>query len=228
MVLAGDATEQELWSRYRQRRDTHARERLFAHYAPWARSVALSVHRRVWGYAVERSDCVQNAAVGLLEAMERYDPDRGIEFRMYAARRVRGAVFNGLRVLIGDRSLGPSAGRFQERLADLNGPDDADAFDSFVSVVVGLGVGVMLESMNTGLVDERDGLEFATACQVNNRLRTALSELGERHRVLIEAHYFHFLPFNELAAHWGITKGRVSQLHKEALLRLRRALTERS
>lgn len=226
MSAVGDVSEKELWARYRQGRDARVRERLFSHYAPWARRVALGIHRRVWRYPVERSDCIQNAAVGLLEAVDRYDPDRGIDFRLYAAPRVRGAVFNGLRVLIGDRALAPSSGRFQERLADLTATDDADALEGFISAVVGLGVGMMLESAHGSLVDECDGLEFTTTNQMNHRLRTALATLGERHRVLIEAHYFHHLPFNELAAHWGITKGRVSQLHKDALLRLRRALAE--
>lgn len=215
-----DIAEHELWSRLREGGDTGVRERLFMHHVAWARSIALNVHRRLWSYSVERSDCVQNATVGLLEAIDRYDPSRGIGFRAYATPRVRGAVFNGLRALVGDQKGVPAADRFLERLGDFARPDQMDPVDNFVETVLGLGLGFLIESAHEALVDERDGYRHAETGQLNSRVLCAVQGLTGRHRQLIELHYFHHLRFGDVAAQWGVSKGRVSQLHKEALTKL--------
>ncbi|MFC0677996.1 sigma-70 family RNA polymerase sigma factor [Lysobacter korlensis] len=218
-----ETTETELWSCYRRSRDVRARETLFAHHAPWARTIALSVHRRVWSLRIERSDCIQNATVGLLEAMDRYDPGRGIAFRAYATQRVRGAVFNGLRTLTDEVRLA-APGRVQDRLADLVDRESNDELEYFSDLVGGLGLGLLLEHAHESLVDERDAAAYTESSLVRARLLAAMQDLPERLRTLLESHYFHHLPMCELAARWGVTKGRVSQLHRDALGRLRCAL----
>lgn len=219
MALA-ELTEAELWSRYRRSRDAHAREALFARHAQWARTIGLSVHRRVWSLRIERSDCIQNATVGLLEAMDRYDPGRGIAFRAYATHRVRGAVFNGLRALADDR--GPAnADRVQERLTDLLEGESGEDLDYFSGLVGSLGLGLLLEHTYAALVDDRDGAAYAEASSLHSRLAAAMQTLPERLRTLLEDHYYHHVPMCKIATRWGVTKGRVSQLHREGLLRLR-------
>src|SRR3546814_15839408 len=84
------AMEAELWDRYIRDRDTDAWHRLATLYGTWSASVARSVHRRVWAYPVDLDDFVQDAQVGLLEAMSRYDPDRGVAFQAIAKPRIRG------------------------------------------------------------------------------------------------------------------------------------------
>lgn len=224
MVLT-EANESALWSSYRRSRDAQARESLIAHHAPWARMIALNVHRRVWTLRVERSDCIQNATVGLLEAIDRYDPTRGIAFRAYAAQRVRGAVFNGLRTLADD-SRPQTPRRVQERLATFVDAASSDELDYFSGLVGGLGLGLLLEHAHASLVDERDGAAYAESALLRAQLLQAVQSLPERLRVLLESHYFHHIPMFELAERWGVTKGRVSQLHREALTRMRTALGE--
>lgn len=219
-----DTPELELWARLRHDEDEDAREQLFSRHARWARGVALNVHRRLWGHSIERSDCIQNATVGLLEAIDRYDPTRGVEFRAFALRRVRGAVFNGLRVLIGDERAAPSAKRFLERAGHLGEPGQGDAVGELIDTVVELGLGFLLECAHSALVDECDGLQHAQSSQLNARLLTGVRSLSGRHRELIEGHYFHHLPFTTFSLRWGVSRGRVSQLHKEALGRLRTSM----
>lgn len=220
-VSAPDLCEAELWNLLRHGRDSHARAQLFSRHALWARGIALGVHRRLWGYAVERSDCIQNATVGLLDAMDRYDPARGVEFRAYASSRVRGAVFNGLRAQIGSHPAGAPVLRLCERMGHLSGSNDMEPVDDLIDTVVGLGLGLMLESAHEALVDECDGFMHAQASQLNTRLLASVHGLSGRHRELVEAHYFNYVPFCEIARQWGVSRGRVSQLHKEALSRLR-------
>jgi RNA polymerase sigma factor for flagellar operon FliA len=219
-----EAIETTLWSNYRRLRDAQARETLFAHHAPWARTIALSVHRRVWTLRIERSDCIQNATVGLLEAMERYDPGRGIAFRAYATQRVRGAVFNGLRTLTDDARTAGSR-RVEDRLLTLTDVESSDELDYFSGIVGGLGLGLLLEHADASLVDERDGAAYAESALLRTQLLQGIQNLPERLRVLLDSHYFHHVPMCELATRWGVTKGRVSQLHREALTRLRLALS---
>jgi len=221
MPAVVDPGERDLWVRLRRDNDAQARQILFSHHVSWARMVAISVHRRLWVSTVERSDCIQNATVGLLEAMNRFDLERGIEFRAYAMPRVRGAVFNGLRVLMASHRDVPYPDRLEERAADLSVGRPCDTLGEFVDVVVGLGLGMLLESAYCALVDDTDGFQHAESLELSGRLLAALQELGPRHRHIVEGHYFHHLPFSEFASRWNLSKGRVSQIHKEALMKLR-------
>lgn len=225
--------ELELWRRLRLEGDVSARDALLQAHVPWASAVARSIHARIRSYPVDRDDFVQNATIGLMEAMSRYEPERGIPFRAYAKPRVRGAVFNGLRAILGERTaLNDDVARFQERLDSLSADHEAagsDALSAMVESILGLGVGLLLEDagrVGAAAADARDGFSFAYSDQLRTRLLSALHLLGERHRWIIEAHYFRFVPFTEIAQEFGVTKGRVSQLHSAALAELRRQLAD--
>ena len=216
----GDAAEAELWARYHAAADAASRDRLLLHYAPWAASVARSVHRKVWASPVDSDDFVQNARVGLIEAISRFDPGRGVPFVVYAKPRVRGAVFNGLRAIRGDRPPTEQL-RQASRLASLQDEAGGDAFDSIVDAIVGLGLGYLLDDTAQRSAADEDVLAYAQASQRSVRLRAAVTKLPERLRGIIENHYFHHVAFSELAAAAGLTRGRISQLHKAALTELR-------
>jgi RNA polymerase sigma factor FliA len=217
------APEYELWRRYRQDSDSSARDRLFMQYMPWAAAVGRGVYRRVSIYSLDSEDFVQNAEVGLLDAMSRFDPDRGVDFRAYARSRVRGSVFNGLRTLLSERGVSNDDARYAERLAHMHS-GDLDAFDSVVDAIVGLGIGYLLD--NAGNAGNEDAYACINRNQTNAALLQAVSRLPERLRQLITAHYYHHIPFREIAIRMGVTKGRVSQLHHDALNRLRDVMRE--
>lgn len=189
---------------------------------PWASAIARRVHRRFPRLGADREDFIQNANIGLLEAIERFDPARGIAFQAYAMNRVRGSVFNGLRVILG----GPSAERYQERLDTLHDGAD-DPFDALVGAIVGLGLGYMLDdAAHTQIIDRQDGLRFAEDQQASSQLAAGVGQLPPRLKAIIVRHYFEFTPFIELAQEWGLSKGRISQLHRAALDALRRSIRD--
>lgn len=222
MVIEPDA-EAQLWRQYRQRSDPIARDRLLSQYMPWAASIGRGVYRRISIYSLDSDDFVQNAEVGLLDAMLRFDPGRGVEFRAYAKSRVRGAVFNGLRALLSERGVSSDDARYAERLAHLH-RSDADAFDSVVDAIVGLGIGYLLDhASNEG---GEDAYAYARRDQTSAALAHAVGRLPERLRHVVTEHYFNHVPFRDLAEAMGVTKGRVSQLHHDALNRLRGAMRE--
>ncbi len=217
--------EPELWIRYRRDRDTAARDWLFAIYAPWAADIAAGLHRRLYHSRVDKADCVQNASIGLLEAISRFEPERGIPFAAFALPRVRGAVLTGLRT---SRAHGMEAHErsFGEILEQLAAHEHADPFDAIVDAIAHLSIGCLLESTMGNVIDAEDGFNYARSAQIENGIRAAVETLPERDRRIIVDHYYGHLPFSEIAVGLGLTRGRVSQLHHAALAKIRSALRE--
>lgn len=215
--------EYELWVRYQRHGDAEARDYLFLKYSPWARRVAAGVFARIRVPQMEWGDFVQNAVVGMLEAMSRFDPDRGVDFMGYAKLRVQGAVFNGVRQYLTGVDRGMTSDRFAQRLEVLNDPDDVsrtDALQGFVDTVASLGVGYLLESASTP-VPQGVPMPAGEQDQLRKQLLAALERLGDRDRAVLSAHYLNHVPFHEIARSMGLTKGRISQIHRAGLVKLR-------
>jgi RNA polymerase sigma factor FliA len=220
-MAAMDPAEIELWQRYRRGGDSQARDQLFSRYLPWAAAIARSVHLRVRTYPVDREDFIQNANIGLMDAMSRYDPERGIAFPLYAKARVRGAVFNGLKAILGDRPV-PQERRFSERLETIQTDGAESAFDEIVGSIIGLGIGYLIEESGRAQgTESADASRYTEARQVESRVVCAVAQLPDRLQAIIRSHYFEHVPFQEIAAELGVTKGRVSQLHHAALAKMR-------
>ena len=223
-MTAMDPAEIDLWQRYRAGGDPHARDQLITRYLPWAAMIARSVHMRVRAYQVDREDFIQNANIGLMDAMSRYDPERGVAFHLYAKPRVRGAVFNGLKAILGDRPA-PQDGRFAERLETMRGDAAQSAFDEVIGSIIGLGIGYLIEeTARSGAGEALDASSYAESRQIESRVAQAVARLPERLRAIIRSHYFEHKPFQDIAAEMGVTKGRVSQLHHAALEKMRETL----
>ncbi|HEY0199019.1 MAG TPA: sigma-70 family RNA polymerase sigma factor [Rhodanobacter sp.] len=221
-----EEAERELWRRYRQEEDTEARDYLFLRYRVWARQVAAAVYRRLRLAQIDWDDYSQNAQVGLLEAMSRFDVARGVDFVAYAKPRVRGAVFNGLRSLLREEEQRRNRSEHRiERLQSLNASEPDDPLEGFIDSVVGLALGHLLESDYSA--DSRPAHAMAEHEELGSVLNDVLLTLKARERQLMIAHYFRHVPFQDIAKELGITKGRVSQLHKAALMAMRAELSRR-
>ncbi|MBW8311255.1 MAG: sigma-70 family RNA polymerase sigma factor [Rhizobium sp.] len=220
--------EYELWRRFLRDGDEEARDYLFLKYMPWARRIAGSVYARLRVPQLEWADFAQNAALGMMEAMSRFDPDRGLDFIAYAKLRVRGAVFNGVRIYLTGTDRATDPGRFEQRLESIAEPGQKgrqdDVLLSFSDAVVSLGLGYLLESSGQpeDLCAADDGLALRRVIQ------EAMEELADRDRLVLGAHYLGHVPFQDIASRLGLTKGRVSQIHKAALARLRQILLARN
>lgn len=224
MAMAALADESLLWRRFRQGGDRDAQQLLFAQYAPWARAVARDVYRRVRIVQMDWADYSQNATLGLVEAMGRYDPERGVDFIAYAKPRVRGAVFNGLRAFMMESSQAQDgSARYQERLSSFDESEPEDLLGQLVASVSGLAVGFMLDSAAAEeLMQPNEAVEDAIDReQTGVLLRAAVERLPEREELVVRLHYFQHMPFVDIAQLLGLTKGRISQIHKAAIERLR-------
>lgn len=204
------------------------RNALVCEHLEWARRVARSVFLRLRIPAVDWADYVQAATVGLIEAADRYDPRYGVPFRAFAVQRVRGEVFNSLRTFL--RSAGHSAAHdvLSER-ADSLDSDEGDPLQRIVALVGGLGTGLLIElgSMPVDSAMPCPAYGAVEQRQLQQTLLDAVDCLPERERFIVSMHYLQHLPFIEIASLLGLTKGRVSQLHKRAMERLRQAVRGR-
>ena len=230
-----DGSELLLWDQWRQQRDAVARDALVLKYSPWARMLARDIYMRVYRMRDSWQDCTQNALIGLLEAMERFDPRLGAGFPTFARRRVRGAVFDGLRALSDFTQLDSAQldmqGAIVERLDSLyeGNTTTTDPFELFVSATVGLGLGFLMDAQSMPVEEhmpdaytslEKENLDVAvTHC---------LGRLDKRERTILTLHYYHHVSFVDIADQLHLTKGRISQLHKRALENLRTLLRESS
>jgi RNA polymerase sigma factor for flagellar operon FliA len=213
--------EQQLWEAYRSGGDIDAQQRLFFHYIPWARTVARDVYRRIRVPQMDWSDYAQNATVGLLEAMGRYDRSRGIAFIAYAKPRVRGAVFNGLRSFLADSKAGAynDSNRWRDRISSFDEPEPEDPLSQMISSVTGLGLGFLLDADATMelLLSQADASTIAERGEMDALLAASVARLPEREKVVVTLHYYQHMPFVDIAQFLGLTKGRVSQIHKAGL-----------
>jgi RNA polymerase sigma factor for flagellar operon FliA len=96
---AGDSEEAQLWAQFVRDRDVPTRNRLIEHHLPYCRTVARIAYARRGGLEVEFLDYVQFATLGLIEAVERFDPTMGVAFPTYATARIRGSILNNLEPL---------------------------------------------------------------------------------------------------------------------------------
>ncbi|MBN3817446.1 sigma-70 family RNA polymerase sigma factor [Paraburkholderia sp. Se-20369] len=238
------APETELRRRWAVERNARTREAVFAHYLPYARAIAARLYAGRHRDDVEFRDFVQLACIGLLESIDRFDPARGVTFETFCTTRVRGAILTGVEKLTdGQEQISFSRRVRRERVASLqvNGDRAArqgrDALQALGTLAAGLAIGFMLDG--TGLVAQAtDSLSPGDPTlpgaayhgiawrQTKTRLANAVRHLPERTRKIIQYHYFHGLGFEQIADILGVSKGRISQLHRAALVELREQLGE--
>lgn len=226
--------ERHLWEAFALSRDPLTREQLIEHYLPVAKRIAAKVFSLRSNAATSFDDCLQYARVGLIEAIDRFDSSRRIPFEAYSVARIRGAVLNGLEretELLAQRGYWRT--RMRERTASLLGdkqsrPERASLQD-LIQVTVGLALGLMIEEAAQEIPDDRQHANpyaVAELQQLSREVRRLLPQLPEREQQIVRAHYFELRELQSIAADLGITKGRVSQLHAQALARLRKLLGE--
>jgi RNA polymerase sigma factor for flagellar operon FliA len=224
--------EAELWRQFRQARGEGVRGRLVSRYLEFARMLAARMYARRTYLELEFADYLQYARVGLLEAIDRYEEGHGAKFETFAAHRINGAILNGIASYSEVQEQVAARRRIlSERLAGLHTDapkrdDPAALFAYLAELAVGLAVGFALEG--TGMVSDDSGSGYVDQAyaglelrQLRMRLKEMLAGLNERQRMVLSWHYLLQRPFDEIATELGVTKGRVSQLHKQALGELR-------
>jgi RNA polymerase sigma factor for flagellar operon FliA len=201
-----------LWARRREG-DAEARCKLIERYAPLATSVARRM--RVPTGALMGHDDVESAAIiGLIDAVDRYDPDRGVPFEGYAGLRIRGAILDELRRL-DDRSRGE---RQRARTVATDTEPEIGAYG------ITLSLDVLLESGDRDWAADDEAGDRYEHQDLRMRVESALKCLPPRQREVLVRYYSESLTLRESAVKMGISEARACQLHGRAIQNLRREL----
>jgi RNA polymerase sigma factor for flagellar operon FliA len=238
---SGDAcSEESLWQRLREHTDAGTREALIERYRPFARVVAATYFGRRIDDDIEFDDYHQWALVAMIESVDRFDATRGIQFKTFASRRMHGAILDGIESATEkQRQIAMRRRLREERVttaleaangAKAKGDDSFDnIFRVLAEVAVGLALGMMLE--DSGMIAPAPDATVpdqayaqAEQRQLAMSLRRAVKSLTEQEQTVIRGHYIEEQLFSDIATQMGLTKGRVSQVHKQALEKLRRTL----
>jgi RNA polymerase sigma factor for flagellar operon FliA len=198
--------------------------------------------------SVELNDLVGAGMLGLLDAVDKFDPSKGVMFKTYAEMRVRGAILDSLRDLDwAPRSMRRRARQVEAAYAMVE-RKTGFATEEDVAAVLNLSLSdfqKLLQDLRgltiTGL-DTADDDDNAAAPhlpvdpsptpavrfesdELRECLTRAIDRLPTRERQVIALYYVEELTMKEIGAVLGVTESRVSQVHTQAVLRLRAALT---
>lgn len=237
--MNGDDDEGLCWRTYLAAPTAAGRDALVGRYLSYARAIAASMYARRQGQSFEFDDYYQYAVLGLMECIDRYEPDRGASFKTYATTRMTGAILNGLEKLTEKQQQVALQRRMQAQKDRVDSLSDAPAdgeespealFRRLATLGVGIALGVLLEG--SGLIEPHDpdqptgmtAYDHIELRQLQLRVREMVASLPEREARVIRSHYLQDVPFQDIALELGVTKGRVSQIHKRALELMREAV----
>ncbi len=251
--MAGDTETLSLWLDYRRTGDKGLRDRLILTYAPLVKYVAGRLGSGLPAH-IEDGDLVSYGLLGLISAIDRYDPNRDIKFETYAMARIRGAIIDELRALDWvPRSVRARARQIERTIGELEAKLGRAPTDEEIAGRMGIDVEELEESLgdisrsSIGALDELwsisgDGdqvslldtiedpesirpAEALDEAEVKETLADAISRLPEREKIVVTLYYYEELTLREIGEVLGVTESRVSQLHTKAVLRLKSRLT---
>lgn len=238
----------ELWKEWKSQGSRKAKDRLLAEYAGLVRHTAQRVAVGLPSH-VELGDLVGSGVMGLIKAVETFDPEREVKFETYASHKIRGAILDELRSLDWvPRSVRQKGRSLQKAYAHLSSDLGRTPYDDEVAEHMGMTL-VEFEDLLSEVapltvlsLDEQDGMpgedglklsetiadeQAANALkeieedQMRAVLREAIQGLPEKERLVVAMYHFEELNFKEIGRVMGITESRVCQIHSKAMMKLR-------
>jgi RNA polymerase sigma factor FliA len=243
----------QLWRRYKQAADQAVRDRLILTYAPLVKYVAGRLGSGLPSH-VDESDLVSYGLLGLIDAIERYDPTRDVKFETYAIQRIRGAIIDELRSMDWvPRSVRSRARDIEKAIAQLEGqllraPTDEEIAEKLGVSEVELDDSLLeISRSSIAALDELwasptgsgdavalvDTIEDPHSVEPGGEIEKtelkeligeSISSLPEREKLVITLYYYEELTLREIGEVLSVTESRVSQLHTKAILRLKARL----
>lgn len=241
-----------LWARYKDDAESSARDELILNYSPLVKYVAGRLASSL-PQTVDTADLISYGIFGLIDAIEKFDPERAIKFETYAIARIKGAIIDELRAMDWvPRSVRSRAREIEAAYIDLENELKRVPTDTEVAGRIGVSAkdfqDILTKLSYTSVVSfeelwvggERDEGQNAVAAirdhtaedpvaifesaELKDILAGAIERLPEREKTVIALYYYEGLTLKEIGAVLGVTESRVSQMHTKAVLRLRARL----
>ncbi len=229
-------------------------ERLISAYAPLVKHIAGGLALRLPRH-ISQDDLICAGMMGLLDAIHKFDSEKGVKFKCYAEFRVRGAMIDELRSMDWvPRSVRRNAKRLEEAYLKVEREKMGPARDEEVAEKLGMNIDefyrLLDETKGISIFeeDERGNMipqsEVGNLLQVNhsghalnpqdsldlietkNIIAQTIDRLPKNERTVVALYYYEELTMKEIAEIMGNTESRVSQLHTKAVIRLRKSLNE--
>jgi RNA polymerase sigma factor for flagellar operon FliA len=232
----------KLWLEYQQSRRQETRDKLIEQYLSLVKLVAGRIAIGLPQH-VDKEDLTSNGFFGLLDAIERYDPMRGIKFETYAVARIRGSILDAIRAQDWvPTTIRQKAKHYEQTVAGLENRLGRSASDEEIAEALQItveGLNSLLNQLNAATIiplEEFTKSETPAAqlispthyieeAEVKATLAKAIDNLPEKERIVISFYYYEGLTLREISVILKLTEARISQLHTKAIFRLRGALS---
>ncbi|MFM7068073.1 MAG: RNA polymerase sigma factor WhiG [Actinomycetes bacterium] len=252
MTTEPDDDIEQLWSSFKERRDGTDRDALILHYSPLVKYVAGRVAAGL-PQNVEQSDLASYGMFGLIDAIEKFEPERGFKFETYAIARIKGAILDELRSMDWvPRSVRAKARQIEQAYAKIEAaehrpPSDAelaselDWSDEQLQTALTQISHVGLAALDEVLAGDRGDtvtlgdtiadtsvngpMGAFEVAETRQLLGQAINTLPEREKIVLTLYYYENLTLQEIGRVLGVTESRVCQIHTKAVLHLRSRFT---
>lgn len=226
-------------------------EQLLLEHLPMVRFLARRIHERLPSH-VDLEDLVSAGVLGLIDAFQKFDPEKNVQFRSYAQFRIRGAILDSLRTLDwSPRDLRRKGRAMEDAVQTLTArlgraPAEAEVaaemglklgeYQQFLGSLKSLEIGTLNATRNEDSSEEElehvpgrpeeDPLFQCLKGEMRDRLAKAILRLSERERLVITLYYHEEMTMREIALALMVVESRVSQIHASAIAHLRATLTD--
>ncbi len=250
MAIETTTQLEQTWARYKATGAQRERDDLIVYYSALVKYVAGRIASGL-PQTVDQADLVSYGMFGLIDAITKFDPERGFKFETYAISRIKGAILDEMRAVDWvPRSVRSKAKSVERAMAKLEtklhrAPTDAEIADeldlsptqlnNIYQQISSLGMVALDEmlSFNSGesltfgdtLADRHDG-PGSTYERVEMRqlLTQAINRMTEREKIVLTLYYYENLTLAEIGQVLGVTESRICQIHTKAVLQLRSRL----
>lgn len=246
--------EIELWELYKKTKNQKIREHFIKQYAPLVKYVAGKVAMGKPGN-VEYEDLVGFGVFGLIDTIEKFDPDKNVKFKTYAVTRIRGSIYDELRSIDWvPRSIRQKVKEVEQAISSIEGKTGKFATDQEIADELQLDIRefytLMTKISSTSIIslndtwhtgDDSDKISVldtletpqstnpdisAEKEEVKKLVIKAINELPDKEKKVLVLYYYEDLTLKEIGEVLEVTESRVSQLHTKAIIRLRAKLAE--
>ncbi len=243
-----------LWREYKDGATADARERLIIHYSPLVKFVAGRVAAGL-PQSIEQADLVSYGIFGLIDAIDKFDPERGFKFETYAISRIKGAIIDELRSIDWvPRSVRSKARSIERAYSKLENELKRSPEEKEVAAELGVTEGELAQTLSqisfVGIValDEllssgdkgsggttvgdtiadkvNDPVAAFEVTEMKHVLADAINRMPDRERLVLTLYYYEGLTLAEIGDVLGVTESRVCQIHTKAILQLRGRLVD--